>query len=115
MGGAQSWEVAFHQQAHSEYSDLSDRERKALNSAVAKLVAFGPALPYPHSSAVVAAAGLRELRPRRGRSRWRAFYQRVGDVMVIAAVGPEAQVNQRGFAKAVAAAKIRLAELEANS
>jgi hypothetical protein len=30
-----------------------------------------------------------------GRSEWRALYRRVGNVFVIAAVGPEAQVSPR--------------------
>jgi len=34
----------------------------------------GPALGYPHSSDVRGAPGLRELRPRNGRSACRAFY-----------------------------------------
>jgi len=32
--------------------------------------------------------------------------------MVVAAIGPEAKVNQRGFAAAVKRARARLAELE---
>jgi hypothetical protein len=47
-----------------------------------------------------------------GRSSWRAFYRRVGDVHVIAAVGPEAEADKRGFDRAVTAAIARLAELE---
>lgn len=47
-------------------------------------------LGFHHTSAVQGFAGLRELRPRAGRSPWRAMYQRVGDVFVIAAIGPEA-------------------------
>jgi hypothetical protein len=39
---------------------------------------------------------------------WRAFYARVGDTFVIAAVGPETQVDERGFDRAVAAATERL-------
>jgi len=57
--------------------------------AVDKLVALGPTLPFPHQSSVQGVADLRELRPRAGRSRWRAFYRRIGDVFVVAAVGPE--------------------------
>jgi hypothetical protein len=76
--------------------------------AVDKLKALGPRLPYPHQSSVRGAHGLRELRPRGGRSPWRAFYQRHGNVFVIGAVGPEAQVDQRGFDKAVRDALARL-------
>jgi hypothetical protein len=53
-------------------------EQLALDHAVGKLAAVGPALPYPHQSAVKVGQGLRELRPRGGRSRWRALYDRRG-------------------------------------
>lgn len=81
-------------------------------NAVDKLTVFGPALPFPHSSSLQGAERLRELRPRAGRSPWRAFYRRVGDVLVIAAIGPEAEADKRRFDRAVAAAVTRLAELE---
>jgi hypothetical protein len=55
---------------------------------------------------------LRELRLRAGRSAWRALYRRVGDVFVIAAIGPEAQADKRGFGRAVTAAQARLALIE---
>jgi hypothetical protein len=73
---------------------------------------FGPALPFPHSSAIQGAERLRELRPRAGRSPWRAFYRRLSGVHVIAAIGPEAEADKRGFDRAVAAAITRLAGLE---
>ncbi len=53
-----------------------------------------------------------ELRPRAGRSAWRALYRQVGDVFVLAAVGPEAQSDPRGFDRAVRRALRRLADLE---
>jgi hypothetical protein len=46
--------------------------------ALDKLAPEGPALPYPHSSAVLGANRLRELRLRAGRSAWRALFRRVG-------------------------------------
>ncbi|MGA9314370.1 MAG: hypothetical protein WBV77_07060 [Solirubrobacteraceae bacterium] len=55
---------------------------------------------------------LRELRPRAGRSVWRCIYERIGDVFVIGAVGPEAQKDKAGFDRAVSAAVGRLAEIE---
>ncbi len=79
-----------------------------------KLAAFGPQLGYPHSSAVRGVVGLRELRPRGGRSAWRALYRRIGDVFVVAAVGPEAQVDPRRFQQACERALARLAEVEEN-
>jgi hypothetical protein len=81
-------------------------------NAVEKLTVFGPALPFPHSSAIQGAERLRELRPRSGRSPWRGFYRRLGDLLIVAAIGPEAGVDKRGFDRAVAAAITRLAELE---
>ena len=106
------WLVVFTDEAAQERLALSASERNALLHAVEKLEAFGPQLGYPHSSAVQGFAGLRELRPRAGRSPWRALYQRVGDVFVIAAIGPEAQVDHRRFGKAARNALVRLAELE---
>ncbi len=81
--------------------------------AVDKLIALGPTLPFPHQSSVQGVADLRELRPRAGRSRWRAFYRRIGDVFVVAAVCPEATVNTRGFDRAAADAVTRLAAVAA--
>lgn len=81
-------------------------------NAIEKLKALGPALPFPHQSDVRGAEGLRELRPRAGRSPWRAFYRRFGDVFVIAAVGPEAEVDPRGFERAVRVAATRLDEID---
>jgi len=81
-------------------------------NAIDKLRALGRALPYPHSSDVHGADRLRELRPRAGRSPWRALHRRVGDAMVIAAIAPEAQVDPRGFDRAADAAERRLSQLE---
>jgi hypothetical protein len=106
------WDVVYLPEAERERSALPKAEIAALINADAKLRALGPALGYPHSSAVQGAQGLRELRPRGGRSPWRAFYRQVGDRFVIAAVGAEAQVDQRRFDRACRAALRRLAEIE---
>jgi hypothetical protein len=61
-------------------------------NAVDKLKVAGPRLGHPHSSAVQgdAGKGLRELRPRSGRSRWRPLYRQVAaGTFVILAVAPE--------------------------
>ena len=79
---------------------------------VSKLEVAGPVLPFPHSSNVIEATKLRELRPRRGNSPWRAFYRRIGDVFVVGAVGPEADIDQQGFRRAVKAAQGRLDAVE---
>jgi hypothetical protein len=58
---------------------------------------IGPLLGYPHTSAVRGAPALRELRPRAGRSAYRALYRQIGEVFVVAAVGPEAQSDPRAL------------------
>ncbi len=81
-------------------------------TAVAKLEAFGDQLGAPHSSQVKGSrVGIRELRPRSGRSPWRVLYRRVADAMVIVAVGPEAEHDPRGFGRAVRRAEERLKEI----
>ena len=91
------------------------KERAALINAEAKLAAFGLSLPYPHSSAVQGADRLRGLRPRGGRSPWRALYRQIGGEFIVAAVGPEARANARGFAAACRRPEARLAEIEDES
>ena len=105
------WDVVYLPEAKSERLVPPRVARNALIHAVEKLETFGPELGYPPTSAVQGFAGLRELRPRAGRSPWRALYRRLGEVFVIAAVGPEAQSNQRGFERAARQAGVRLAEI----
>jgi hypothetical protein len=83
-------------------------------NAAKKLEALGPDPGYAHSSAVRDADRLRELRRRGGRSAWRAFYRRFGDVFVVAAVGSEAEADPRGFRRLVAAAGARMERVERN-
>jgi hypothetical protein len=103
-------DVHFHPAARTELDVLSARERRAIDHAVEKLQALGAELPFPHASHVEGTA-LFELRPRAGRGQWRAFYQQIGAMMVIAAIGPEAKVDARGFARAVKVAQQRLKAL----
>lgn len=106
------WEVVHHPDAEEERRQLPSKERDAIAHAIEKLQALGPRLPYPHQSSVRGSkSGIRELRPRGGRSPWRPLYGRIGDVFVILAVGPEAQHNRRGFDRAVSAAEGRLAKV----
>jgi hypothetical protein len=73
----------------------------------------GPAIQLnPHSSNVEGWNDLRELRPQAGKSPWRRLYRKVGDRFVIAAVGPEAKKNRRGFDRTCEHAIDRLAKLE---
>lgn len=83
-----------------------------MQNAFDKLEAAADQLGFPHSSNVEGAERLRGLRPRSGRSPWRAFYRRIGDTMVIGAIGPEANNDQRRFRAAVQAAMDRLAQVE---
>jgi hypothetical protein len=106
------WTCRYLSEAIAERDALVPREKAALINADAKLVALGPTLPYPHSSAVAGADRLRELRPRGGRSPWRALYRQVGEEFMVAAVGPEAQVDPPGFAAACRRAEARLARIE---
>lgn len=100
--------VRFTHEARREFHALPQAEKAALRNAVGKLEHAGEVLAYPHSSQVRNATNLRELRPRAGRSPWRAFYRRIGDEIVIGAFGPEAQADPLGFERAVRAAEERL-------
>jgi hypothetical protein len=108
--------VAWHPDADRERdASWPADERVAMINAVQKLEVDGPRLGHPHSSAVQGEAGqgLRELRPRAGRSRWRPLYRRVSpSTFVILAVAPEAQIDSRGFGAAVQRAVARLGQLE---
>ncbi len=106
-----SWTVLWHPDAETERHQLPTKEEAAIVNAADKLQALGPDLPFPHTSNVQIATDLRELRPRAGRSAWRAFYRRIGAAFVIAAVGPEAQADPRGFRKTVQAAERRLDDM----
>lgn len=106
------WTVRYRPEAEAERKALDARELAALRHAVEKLQALGPQLGYPFSSDVRGAERLRELRLRRGRSRIRAFYRQVHGEFVIAAIGPEAQHNRRGFGRACRNAEERLEEEE---
>ncbi|MGH3400970.1 MAG: hypothetical protein ACRDRJ_00360 [Streptosporangiaceae bacterium] len=106
------WTYRYLAEAIAEREALVPREMAALINAEAKLAVLGPRLPYPHSSAVQGADRLRKLRPRGGRSPWRALYRQVGDEFVLAAVAPEAQVDPRGFVAGCRRAEARLADFE---
>ncbi len=86
-----------------------------MRHAAEKLEAAGPRLGHPHSSAVRGeqGKGLRELRPRAGRSRWRPIYRRTSpSTFVVFAVGPEAGIDSRGYDQAVARAVLRFEQLD---
>jgi hypothetical protein len=66
----------------------SKEEHRALLNAVRKLGELGERLGPPHVKPLKSSQGaaLRELRPRQGRSDWRAIYRRAGDFYVILAI-----------------------------
>jgi hypothetical protein len=105
--------VDWDEAAREELRRLPAAERLAVMNAAAKLEAFGDRLGAPHTSQVKGSrAGIRELRPRSGRSPWRVLYRRVGGAMMMLAVGPEAEHDRRGFDRAVRLAEERLKEIE---
>jgi hypothetical protein len=110
------YEVLWHPDADAERAAIPDAaERTAIQHAGEKLEALGPRLGAPHTSAIRGedGSGLRELRPRAGRSRWRPIYRRLQPrTFVILAIAPEAQIDKRGFDRKVANARRRFEELE---
>jgi hypothetical protein len=105
-------DVRFHPGAEAERSALAPRERVAVDHVIEKLAVLGIKLGFPHSSKVVGAVNLRELRPRAGRSRVRPLYRRLGDTFVIAAIGPEALSDPTGYKRSIRMAEQRLAAIE---
>ena len=91
---------SLHRRSLTGVQPASRTGASSLIHALDKLAAEGSALPYPHSSAVQGADRLRELR------------LRAGEVFVVAAIGPEAQADKRGFGRAAAAAQARLDLIE---
>ena len=87
------------------------REAVAIERALLVLAAEGPGLGFPWTSAVRGSPGLRELRPRGGRSSHRALFRRRGDHAVVLALAPEAVSNRRGFRRAVEHAERRISEM----
>jgi hypothetical protein len=87
----------------------SKEEHRAILNAVAKLRELGERLRPPHMKPLQgeAAAALRELRPRQGRSDWRALYRRCGSIYVILAID-----RHENFVGLVARAQERAARYE---
>jgi hypothetical protein len=112
------WDVRWHPEATKEKeavkADGDTREHKAINAVVEALKVNGPTLPFPHQSDIKGNGGdgLRELRPRQGRSPWRGIYRRFDNTFVILAVGPEAEVDRSDFNAAVKAAQQRRKGIE---
>jgi hypothetical protein len=83
----------------------SKEEHRALLNAVRKLGELGEQLGPPHVKPLKGsrAARLRELRPRQGRSDWRAIYRRSGDFYVILAID-----RHKNFASLIERAQARV-------
>jgi hypothetical protein len=108
-----AFRVDWDQDAHGEVMRLPAAERRAVMNAVAKLEVFGDQLGSPHTSQVKGSrAGIRELRPRCGRSPWPAAVPAPGGRAGGAGDRPEAQHDKRGFDRAVRLAEDRLKEIE---
>jgi hypothetical protein len=95
---------------------VEPREHDAILNADRKLKALGRQLGFPHSSAVVGtrSPALRELRPRRGRSRWRVLYA-TDPTTTLLAIAPEARRDPRGFEAATRRATVRHHDLHRRS
>ncbi len=85
------------------------REANAIGHALHVLSEQGGRLGYPWTSAVRGkrGSGLRELRPRAGRSAHRVLYRVAPNRVDALALAPEAGNDQRGFAHAVEHARAR--------
>jgi hypothetical protein len=106
--------VRWHPEAQTEAQALRDpRDREAIAHAVEKLEVEGVNLSHPHQSAIRGSGrGLRELRPRGGRSAVRPLYTRFDRrTFVILAIAPEAQSDRRGFNAALRRASRRFNEI----
>jgi Phage derived protein Gp49-like (DUF891) len=88
--GAKQWPhtVIYDPDAVAEFVTAvkSKEDHRSILNAVLKLRELGERLEPPHSKTLQGAAGLRELRPKQGRSDWRAVYCRSGSIYVIVAV-----------------------------
>ena len=88
------------------------REAVAITHAVEKLMIEGTRLGHPWTSAVRQSPlpGLRELRPRGGRSRHRVLYRQIPDGFELLAIAREAQSNRRAFNAALQRVAARAAD-----
>lgn len=105
-------DVELSPDAANELRALPAAERRAVVNALEKLRSAGTQLGHPHSSQV-RGTNLRELRPRAGRSPWRAIYRQFGNTLIILAIAPEAHHDSRGFDRGITAAQQRFTDLEA--
>ena len=96
-----------------ELASTDGQEYVAVRNAILKLGFADARLGYPWTSAVRGAdgRGLRELRPRGGRSRVRVLYTQRSTTTILLALAPEGGDDPRGFHRAVLAAQNRRASI----
>jgi hypothetical protein len=96
----------------AELAAIEPREARAIDHAQRVFEALGRDPGYPLTSAVRGSRlrGLRELRPRAGRSRFRVLFVDDENVLILLALAPEARRDPRGFRRAVRVAEQRRAE-----
>ena len=101
-----------HELAELKRSDTA--EVKAIEHAIIVLQTMGPRVGFPHTSAVRTSSqfALRELRPRRGRSRHRVLFATRGGQCILLALAPEANHRPRAFSQAVLDAHQRITEFD---
>lgn len=107
---ASKFKVSYHPAAAHDLALLvgARAEVRAVMNVVAKLAELGPRLGPPHAAQLkgAAAAGLFELRPRRGNSDWRLICCRDGEDFAVLAV-----TRHAGFTAAVNSASQRMLEM----
>lgn len=101
-----------HELAELKRSDSA--ETKAIEHAIVVLQTMGPRVGFPHTSAVRTSnqVTLRELRPRRGRSRHRVLFATRRGQCILLALAPEANHRPRAFRQAVLDAYQRIMEFD---
>jgi Phage derived protein Gp49-like (DUF891) len=80
----------------------SKEEHRSILNAVLKLRELGERLEPPHMKPLQGPPGLRELRPRQGRSDWRAIYCRSGSIYIVVAID-----RHKNFAALIERARTR--------
>jgi hypothetical protein len=110
--------LTSHPEFDRELADVARRDQAeagALKQAVRVLTSADDLVGFPWTSAVRGAKGLRELRPRAGRSRYRILYRRKGDVLVLLGIAPEASTDPRRFNRACRIALQRATDITRSS
>ena len=111
--------MAFYARRHPKFDAemlellrRAPREYRAAERAILRLLEVGDAFGFPNSSSVRSSPvrGLRELRPRQGRSQWRPLYVIAGSDVCMLALATEASHDPIRFRRAVNRAAERLSE-----